>query len=735
MKRTLAWLLAIMMLFGVFAGCSKKQDTQETNQTLTFPTSEDPAANGLNFSKIGGYLANVGAGMTTGSGAQQPNTEVTKSAFPELGGRGVTFDADFVMIYNPLIYDETNERNQVLGVDRVTNQTTGYLGDQILTDIARADDLEFETPLHSLTVGEAERRLNTEMFNLENGRAGGMDPVYSQGDRHTFWIYTDGLRGRKQSEMTCLYKGTYCYIWADKSDLTADEARTFGEAFDKDMYQKDVNAFGQPRFTDNGGKVHVLFYPIDSSGTLGLFSYLDIFATGEATPSQIQSYGLNTDHAIVVANSTYKDKTARLYRTLAHELQHQICATDKFSSVQTPYMRTWLNEGMSAFAEELCFPLEKAKEGYNTLTYLSERYRNGQSVTNFNTDADRYIGAYGTVYLYQEYLRLLSDDNVFSRIHSYWRDAMRANISEATAIYAAIPSDVRGVIDSSVTYPANISRKFSVPEEEWFSKLNLNFWITTAQCGVGHLEGQEQKMQKQMLYAQREGVSIEGGGRIVVATENGKFTVPADASSGLIYVAMDQDFQVKTILDSYGTVLYAGTASGASPTTEDPTVYWNGSVTVRVYWPANARGGYLQQLINDLDLTMQRQGAQPAGIVAYSDMADLKQRLKNDEWTQPGFVLVIPDDGAGNDAELSEILQTYTVRDGSLVFLIDDSLPRENYGFAGCTTYGGSYGTLDAFNRQIGAAYASTIGYVQACCMVDTACGESFHWQMDVPRR
>ena len=49
-----------------------------------------------------------------------------------------------------------------------------------------------------------------------------------------------------------------------------------------------------------------------------------------------------------------------------------------------------------------------------------------------------------------------------------------------------------------------------------------------------------------MLYCKEAPVEIEGGGRVIVAVENGSFTIPADAGEGLIYIGLDENFNVVT---------------------------------------------------------------------------------------------------------------------------------------------------------------------------------------------
>ena len=51
-------------------------------------------------------------------------------------------------------------------------------------------------------------------------------------------------------------------------------------------------------------------------------------------------------------------------------------------------------------------------------------------------------------------------------------------------------------------------------------------------------------MRGAMLYTEVSPVEIEGGGRILVATQNGSYQIPADADPCLVYVGLDANFNV-----------------------------------------------------------------------------------------------------------------------------------------------------------------------------------------------
>ena len=80
------------------------------------------------------------------------------------------------------------------------------------------------------------------------------------------------------------------------------------------------------------------------------------------------------------------------------------------------------------------------------------------------------------------------------------------------------------------------------------SKMTLDFYLTTMDMDLAHLVGAEDVARRYMLYTEINQQEIEGGGRMLVATENGSYAVPEDADKGLIYIGFDENFNTVTDL-------------------------------------------------------------------------------------------------------------------------------------------------------------------------------------------
>ena len=449
------------------------------------------------------------------------------------------------MIYNPFIF---NPDDASVSAQRTRN--TGSIGTQIVLG-SRADDLdEIEYP--GIITPDDLLEGTEDLEKIEDGRAGGVPPVYNKGDVHPFYTYIDDARTvRAIRNFTCVYSGEHCCIWDLDGTLTEEQAKGFGTEFDNHIYDIDTSAFGQGRFTEDGGKVQILFQPYKD--VYGFFRLRDLYATGEMSQKVVEYYGMNLDHAIIYITSEEVDRVCeKLLGTLAHEYQHLIVGSDCLIYNKV-HMHLWLNEAMSAYAEELTYPGLKDEWMSQLAMFRSDNYRKGQSLYNFSYKDDPKIGAYGAVYLFSKYLSELAGKQVFSDVHNNYRTAEKEEISGVELIYRSVSEKVRDQIDRKYTYPQFIEESFDNEADLWMSKLTLDFFLST---NTMQLAGSEKygytaqdvwdKSHSLMIYSEYSSQNIEGGGRMIVALENGTFTIPKDAGKGLIFIGLDEKFRPVT---------------------------------------------------------------------------------------------------------------------------------------------------------------------------------------------
>ena len=207
----------------------------------------------------------------------------------------------------------------------------------------------------------------------------------------------------------------------------------------------------------------------------------------------------------------------------------------------------WSNKKRSCYIEENLYPGTKDLAGHYEEFATSDRIRHGQSMYNFTTDTTNTnfdIGVYGSVYLFSEFLSSGAGDDVFSGIHSYWRTSYSPSLDEAEAIVNSVPSSFKNKVDNIVDY-GNVIR-FADPDEEWMSKLTLDFYLSLLKPDGSSPEAFDKVRAQTLLYDEINPADIEGGGRVVAALRDGEFKFPTDADRGLVYVGLNRNFEIVT---------------------------------------------------------------------------------------------------------------------------------------------------------------------------------------------
>lgn len=170
---------------------------------------------------------------------------------------------------------------------------------------------------------------------------------------------------------TARYVGTKAAIYMDNAaPPTADTLREadyqdLGVTFDTYHYPIDAAAFGTESDIDNNERIVILMTKAVNNLTpdctngrvLGYFFGLDLITTGTQAANSnkgeifytfVPSTSTSTCQAINRVQTLYSVKP-----TLIHELQHMISWNKRVIQGAGNAEETWLNEGMSHFAEEL----------------------------------------------------------------------------------------------------------------------------------------------------------------------------------------------------------------------------------------------------------------------------------------------------------------------------------------------------------------------------------------------
>jgi len=201
---------------------------------------------------------------------------------------------------------------------------------------------------------------------LSAARAAVAAPVL--GEKRTFNVLANGTAtGNKPSDYvqvtgTVGYVGSHTAIYLDDAapapTYSSGDLQAIGSMFDDHLYPIDTTAFGRESDIDGNGLVLILLTDrvtklVSCSGgsvVVGFFLPFDL------SPSHIGSNGGEVFYGLVPdasCNIDVSDAKASLPPVVIHEFQHMISYNQHVLMRGGSPEQTWLNEGLSSFAEEL----------------------------------------------------------------------------------------------------------------------------------------------------------------------------------------------------------------------------------------------------------------------------------------------------------------------------------------------------------------------------------------------
>jgi hypothetical protein len=199
--------------------------------------------------------------------------------------------------------------------------------------------------------------------------AAGVPPVL--GDKRAFQVCaTSACTSFVQTSATALSVGQRVAIFVDDSapapGYTTPELDDVKDLFDQFLYPIDTTAFGRESDIDTNGVVvvlltqHVNALSPDCNSTgrviLGYFFGADLLPKSAANPGSNEAevfYGLVPDPTNPQCDITEAFARSHLPATFIHEFQHMISFNQHVLVRGGSAEDTWLNEGLSHFAEEL----------------------------------------------------------------------------------------------------------------------------------------------------------------------------------------------------------------------------------------------------------------------------------------------------------------------------------------------------------------------------------------------
>lgn len=381
---------------------------------------------------------------------------------------------------------------------------------------------------------------------------------YNVGDTRTFMIMNYSPAGMFM-EFKVLYKSEHAYVWTPTStaenvypldSIDPDYARMAAEMFDSkfDLMQ---SSFGDH---DNGssgdGRLNLLYYNIDDGwepgqGYIGGYFYaLDLYTAGMPI--------LNIDTYPGVARPSSDggmiSDISYTYSTIVHEYQHLIC----FS--QCGAADTWINECMSAAAEEICFPgssvypriqswtdhyYSQAQDWDNPpeeVEYIPEySLYNGYSMYDWSNDlpTDDLLVLYAQVSLFAQYLYSRFGNTVF---HSIMDNMSTGGGLSAPNSFQSICLAATGVEPSELVKNFRVALYANTSPDEYGGIYSFSMqpgYDPDEYYGVQDLYD----LLCPVVFTGTS-CSIKGGGAICIKPTGGVYYPPSDAASGLVYVGI-----------------------------------------------------------------------------------------------------------------------------------------------------------------------------------------------------
>ena len=198
------------------------------------------------------------------------------------------------------------------------------------------------------------------------------------GSQRTFQVLSkfDGT-SFKRITARVRYAGNHIVLYVDQDQpngaFSDDELRTFGDLFDRTLYDLDVRAFGSESDIDANGRVIFLLTPVVNALTSATSCSTQGFITGfhyglDLLPTQPNSnrgeifYALVPDVGGSRSCAHSKEDVERLVpATFVHEFQHMISFGQHVLARGGEGETLWLNEGLSHIAEELAGKTYEAK--------------------------------------------------------------------------------------------------------------------------------------------------------------------------------------------------------------------------------------------------------------------------------------------------------------------------------------------------------------------------------------
>ncbi|MBO6061739.1 MAG: hypothetical protein J6P98_06475, partial [Clostridia bacterium] len=285
---------------------------------------------------------------------------------------------------------------------------------------------------------------------------------YNVGDTKTFTI-SSYSPGPSSLSFKCVAKGDHCYVWTPAQNNTnyfpldvidPTYPQIVCDEFESKFSQMQSSFGNHSNGSQGDGRIHLMYYNIDDGWTItnntgyvaGYFSSYDFSSNG------LPMIHVDTYPCVYYVNADGEEvrRITNSFSVFCHEYQHLI----NYSI--TGGMDTWLNECMSAAAEEICYPGSsivsriQSWENYyystnddwltppHEFAYTPEyEMHNGYSMYDWSNYLDYVLPLYSQVSMFAQYLFTHYGNRIFRSITQNYSGNSVSAIQAATGMVTA----------------------------------------------------------------------------------------------------------------------------------------------------------------------------------------------------------------------------------------------------------------------------------------------------------
>ena len=579
-KKFLAVLLAAILALSVIPSAAFGGEEAEPDPKIGTGRVEDGTVNAEGYTVIEGKLPKDG-GEPERQLADHGSTRL--NFYPDPDG---AYKGDYVVIYNPNITDNTGKSTGTL-TGLIETSVIDHLGDSKSPAGELEDALPDDGPISVCGTPRLSDKITEDRLPVEESD---QKLSFSVGSTRNFTIEEDSSPvSNNVINFTCLAVGTHCYVWTPTNKTTTvlypldtintGYASEFANEFDA-KFELMRSSFGDHWNGPQGdGRIHLLFYniyddPDSGTTTNGFFWQVDY------TNNNLPILNLDTYPSLLTESGDVNPASA-MFKTMLHEYQHLIHFSVCNQNGKDD--NHWLQEMMSAAAEEICYPGSSVtNRGLNWLclskwdvvnftdplferkNYMYSGQSGELSLYDWSTNTTGWdtLTQYGRASLYSQFLFSHggSGNSIFrSILNSY---ATHSAYTNGDAISAALTAN--GVTTSLQDFNRNFWIAVTMNPAQGYSMQSGAFesYGFTVQDGYDssdyHGLANPYEVLCPLVYTGSGVYHLKGGDAIIVKPKNSRFIPPSNADYGLVYVGVftNEKLHYDTVVGDIDTYIY-----------------------------------------------------------------------------------------------------------------------------------------------------------------------------------